>query len=62
MADPRFTFVEQARRQLATPRWMRQGLSLAFGVSLLVVSVFFGERLRNAYQAMRLEGRWLGVE
>ena len=62
MADPRFTFVEQARRQLATPRWMRQGLTLAIGVSLLVVSVFFGERLRNAYQAMRLEGRWLGVE
>ena len=62
MGEYNFKFEEVARRQMATPRWMRSGFLLGAGLSLLVVSIFFGERIKDGFYTHRLEGRWLGEE
>ena len=62
MGEYTFKFEEVARRQLATPRWMRRGFLMGVGLCLLVVSMFLGERVKDAFYKHRLEGRWLGEE
>jgi hypothetical protein len=57
-----FQFAEKAKAQLATPRWMRNGMVMGLGISLLVISIFAGERIKDWYYASTLEGRWIGTE
>ena len=62
MGEYTFKFEEEARRRMATPRWMRHGFALGVGLCLLVLSMVFGERIKDMFYASRLAGRWVGEE